>query len=78
MIAVLAVEASELTKFGLILVGLGSLAIAVGALGMVLGNRSYHGASDAAHRREKYGYLAGGLLIGLGALVQLMAAFKRT
>jgi hypothetical protein len=78
MIVVLAIAAAELTKLGLLSVGLGAIAITVGALGMVLGNRSYQGASDAAHRREKFAYLVGGLLIGLGALIQLIAAFRRT
>ena len=70
-------NAHQLTLFGLALCALGALVIAIGALAMVLGNRSYHGPSEAAHRREKLAYLLGAVLLGLGFVLQLIAVQMR-
>jgi hypothetical protein len=44
---------------------------------MALGNRSYTGPSEAAHRREKLSYLLGAVLLGLGFVLQLIAVQMR-
>jgi hypothetical protein len=57
----------------------GALIIAYGAGLTVRANREYNtGASSIAHRREKYAYLIGSLLIALGFLLLFISSITRT
>jgi hypothetical protein len=70
-------SAHQLTLIGWALAIAAAAVIAIGAFGMVMGNRSYHGPSETAHRREKIANLVGAVLLFLGFALQLWAAIVR-
>jgi hypothetical protein len=70
-------SAHQLTLIGWGLAILAAAVIGIGAFGMVMGNRSYHGPSEMAHRREKIANLVGAVLLLLGFALQLWAAIVR-
>ena len=70
-------NAHTLTLLGWGVAIVAALVIAVGALGVVMGSRSYPGPSEAAHRREKIAYLFGSALLALAFALQLWAATIR-
>jgi hypothetical protein len=67
----------QLARVGMLLGLLGGVTLAYGGGRMVLANRSYHGPSDADHRREKMAYLVAGFLFGTAFLVNLVVSFLR-
>jgi hypothetical protein len=71
------VTPAQLTKVGLGIGVLGALVIALGALIMIIAMRSYGGATDRHHRREKWSYLVGSLLIAAAFGLMLAAALQR-
>lgn len=70
--------ARRLTELGLAVGALGALIMAFGAYVVVRGQRSYGGASDGAHRREKVAYMVGSLLIAAGFLLMLLGTTTRS
>ena len=66
-----------ITEAGFALGILGALVIAWAALVIVLANRSYAGATEAQHRREKWSNLFGSLLIAAGFAAELVALLRR-
>jgi hypothetical protein len=71
------VTPAQLTKLGLGIGVLGALVIAFGALIMIMAMRSYGGASDQHHRREKWANLVGSLLVAVAFGLALAAALQR-
>jgi hypothetical protein len=71
------VTPAQLTKLGLGIGVLGALVLAVGALAMILAMRSYGGASDRDHLREKWSYLVGSVLLAAAFGLTLAAALQR-
>ena len=70
-------NAKRMTEIGLLLEILGGLAIALGAFLTAQASRSFNGASDDQRRREKLLYVAGGILLAVGAGLQLLAVITR-
>ena len=68
---------AQLTKLGLGIGVLGALIIAIGALIMIIAMRSYGGASDQDHRREKWANLVGSILVAAAFGLALAAALQR-
>jgi hypothetical protein len=66
-----------MTILGLVLTVAGALVFVWGATVMILANRSYEGASEAQHRREKAAHLIGAVLLTVGFAFQLAATIGR-
>jgi hypothetical protein len=71
------VTPAQLTKLGLGIGVLAGVAFGIGALIMIVAMRSYGGATDRHHRREKWAYLAGSILLVAAFAVTLAAALQR-
>ena len=67
----------QITEAGFALGFLGAFIIAWAALLIVLANRSYAGATEAQHRREKLSNLLGAVLIAAGFAAELIAVLTR-
>lgn len=61
-------------QIGLVIAGLGSLFFIWGSGLVLLASRSYEGATQAQHRREKVAHLIGGCLLALGFLLQFIGS----
>jgi hypothetical protein len=67
----------QITEVGFVLGMLGALIMAWAAGVIAIANRSYSGATEAQHRREKWSNLLGALLIAAGFGAELLAVLKR-
>ncbi len=65
----------RLRQIGLVIAGLGSLFFIWGSALILMGTRSYEGATQSQHRTEKITHLIGGLLLALGFALQLIAFY---
>ena len=73
----LQVTTRQITEVGFVLGILGALLMAWAAGVIAIANRSYSGATDAQHRREKWSNLFGALLIAAGFGAELLAVLRR-
>jgi hypothetical protein len=65
----------RLRQIGLVVAGLGSLFFIWGSGLILMGTRSYEGATQGQHRTEKIAHLIGGVLMALGFALQLIAFY---
>jgi uncharacterized membrane protein HdeD (DUF308 family) len=68
---------TQLEELGLLIGAVGGLVIAIGAAMMVIAIRSYAGATEVHHRREKWLQLLGAILISAGFVVGLVSVLSR-
>ena len=67
----------QLEELGLAIGALGGLVLAAGAIMLIAANRSYTGATELQHRREKWFNLLGSLLVSGGFVVALVSLLRR-
>ncbi len=70
-------SAHRLAELGFVLGAIGAAIIAYGAAMIAFANRSYGGASDAQHRREKSLYAVGAAIIALAFFIEFIATVTR-
>ena len=72
-----AMTAKRLAQIGHLLTIVGGLAIAAGAAITLQASKRFEGASSDQRRREKVAFVFGGILLAIGAGLQLIASITR-